>query len=67
MRDDSEEIREVYDFLAKKYTKKELETMGKYVSALADIKEMFGEAIMMKYINAGFERPTPISVIPQAL
>jgi hypothetical protein len=58
MRDNSDETRMVFDFLKTKYTPKELADQKKYDEILQAISDSFDEATAMRYINAGFERPT---------
>lgn len=58
MRDDTEETRMVFDHLKTKYTLTELNDPKNYDEILKVISDSYDEATAMRYINAGFVRPT---------
>lgn len=49
--------RDIYDYLKGKFSESDLRNPRMYDEILAEIKNSFGEAAMMSYINSGFYRP----------
>lgn len=58
MRADDETTRMVYDYLKNRYTTKQMQALTEYDGILEDIKTVFGEEVMMVYIDSGFTRST---------
>lgn len=50
-------VRDVYDYLRSKFSESDLRNPRMYDEIVSEIKNGFGEAIMMLYINSGFVRP----------
>lgn len=49
--------RDIYDYLKGKFSESDLRNSRMYDEILTEIKNCFGEAAMMIYINSGFVRP----------